>query len=104
MSFWDYTIGELKLIIDNYVNKKEEELKGNVANNYTIASLTASFVGSVLSGNEIPTLSEVYPDLFKEEQKEEEIEDKSWMLYKEQFIDFANAHNKHIRLIQKDEE
>ena len=79
-------------------------MKGDVANNYMIASLTASFVSSVFSGNEIPTLSEVYPDLFKEEQKEEEIEDKSWMLYKEQFIDFANAHNKHIRLIQKDEE
>ena len=72
-------------------------------NSYNLASLTATFVGTILSGNSLPAVKEVYPDLFTDEA-EEEVEDKSWMLYKEQFIDFANEHNKKIRLIQKEEE
>ena len=46
----------------------------------------------------------MYPDLFPDDIEEVEVEDNSWMLYKEQFIDFANEHNKKIRLIQKEEE
>ena len=43
-------------------------------------------------------------EIILDDEEEVEVEDNSWMLYKEQFIDFANEHNKKIRLIQKEED
>ena len=98
ISFWDYTIGELKLIVDNYVESKNNETKEKFAYSYNNACLIASFVCRGLNGEKLPPIHEIYPDMFVDEQKVDEERQKAMLsLYKEQFIDFANARNKKLR-------
>lgn len=96
IEFWDYTIYELQIIIENYIETKTNEVKEKVALTYNNASLIANFVCRGLNGDKIPSLSELYPEMFAEQVKPEE-EDKALQLYKEQFLDFANGHNRKLR-------
>lgn len=86
------TVGEIIFAIECYNERTREEYKKDLALNYALAQNIAVAVSANLSGQKAPSLYETYPDLFREEQPLQE--DKTWMLYKEQFIDFAQAHNK----------
>ncbi len=98
IQFWDYTIGELKLIVDNYVEDRNNEIKEKFAYSYNNAALIASFVCRGLNGDRLPPIHEIYPNMFVDEEKvNEEKQNKMLSLYKEQFIDFANARNKKLR-------
>ena len=81
------------MLIEAYAARVEEEAKQKFAYIYNNAALTAIFVCKGLNGDKIPTISEVYPDMFKAEVDVE----KTLQIYKEQFIDFANAHNKKLK-------
>lgn len=85
------TIGEIDLLIKTFQEKEEIRAKEILASNYNLASMIASFISCSLAGKQIPDINELYPQ-FQEEKPIEE--DKSWMIYKEQMIDFAIAHNK----------
>lgn len=86
------TIGEINLLIQTFQEKEEMRAKEIIATNYNLATMVATFVGCSLAGKQIPDINELYPTQFQEEKPIEE--DKSWMIYKEQMIDFAIAHNK----------
>lgn len=86
------TLEEINLCIKSYQQKEELKAKEILASNYNSAFLIASFVGAMLNGKEIPTISQIYPDQFPDTTKKEET--KAWMIYKEQMLDFAIAHNK----------
>lgn len=86
------TIGEINLLIQTFQEKEEIRAKEILASNYNLASMIASFISCSLAGKQIPDINELYPTQFQEEKPIEE--DKSWMIYKEQMIDFAIAHNK----------
>ena len=86
------TIGEIDLLIKTFQEKEEIRAKEILASNYNLASMIASFGGCSLAGKQIPDINELYPTQFQENKPIEE--DKSWMIYKEQMIDFAIAHNK----------
>lgn len=86
------TIGEINLLIQTFQEKEEIRAKEILASNYNLASMIAGFVGCSLAGKQIPDINELYPTQFQEEKPIED--DKSWMIYKEQMIDFAIAHNK----------
>lgn len=88
------TLEEINLCIKSYQQKEELKAKEILASNYNSAFLIASFVGAVLNGKEIPTISQIYPDQFPELPEPKEEENKAWMIYKEQMLDFAIAHNK----------
>lgn len=88
------TISEIMLICDSYNQKQELELKTKLSMNYNLANLVSIFVNLRLNGKEVPTLQETYPEIFGETKQQQEKEDKSWMIYKEQFLDFARSHNK----------
>lgn len=90
--FWEMTLYEIEIVCDSYNQKQQEDFKTKIAMNYNLANLTSIFVNLRMNGKEIPTLQQTYPDLFEGEQ--EEAEDMSWQIYKEQFMDFANSHNK----------
>lgn len=85
------TLEEINLCIKSYQQKEELKAKEILASNYNSAFLIASFVGAMLNGEQIPTISQIYPDQFPEPKEEE---NKAWMIYKEQMLDFAIAHNK----------
>ena len=57
--------------------------------------MVAQFVNAGLSGKKPPEIEKIYPNLFEDEpeQKQKEVSKRSMML-KEQWIDFANIHNK----------
>lgn len=46
-----------------------------------------------LNGEEVPTLEQVFPNLFNEPQPEKEV-DWAAIRLKEQLLDFAEQHNK----------
>lgn len=92
--FWEMTLAEIYIICDSYNMKQEEELKTKLSMNYNLANLISIFVNLRLNGNEIPTLQQTYPNLFEVVEEQNEKDDKSWMIYKEQFLDFAHSHNK----------
>lgn len=85
--FWEYTIKEILLLIKTF---KDNE-KNRKMNIYDSAQLIATCVLNGLNGKPFPAIYEFYPSLFAAPEPEE---DKSWMLYKEQMIDFANSFNK----------
>ena len=87
------TIGEISLVIKSFQKREEIKAKEILATNYNSAFMIASFVGDILNGKKIPSINELYPNQFPKEEVPVE-EDKSWMLYKEQMLDFAAAHNK----------
>ena len=86
---------EINLIIESYNEKSEEDYKTQLVLNYSLANILSLFVSNRLSGKTIPSLKETYPNLFYNEiiQKEDK-SDKSWIIFKERFIDFATQHNK----------
>jgi hypothetical protein len=96
LEFWDYTVYELKIIMDNFIESRQNEIKTTISMNYNTASLIANFVCRGLNGDKLPALEELYPDLFAAETTPED-EEKAMQLYKEQFLDFANAHNRKLR-------
>lgn len=87
------------MIIENYVEERQNEVKEKFAFDYNNAVLISNFVCRGLNGDKIPPIEEMYPDIFAAEVKKVEPnkDDKALQLYKEQFLDFANAHNRKLR-------
>ncbi len=96
--FWYSTIGEIKIYLEVYKQQEEARVEETLTANYNIAYLTASFVGCSLSGKAIPSIQEVFPNMFRntiDENQRKENENKAWAMYKEQMLDYMIAHNKH---------
>ena len=90
------TVGEVVFIINCYNERVTNDYKKDLALNYALAQNIAVAIGCSFSGKQTPSLYETYPELFQEQQPAAAKikEDKAWMLYKEQMLDFANSHNK----------
>lgn len=69
--------------------------------------MTASFVLKGLDGKQIPSIGEMFPEIFQEQddlkKQQEDLDYKRAMLYKEQMLDFATAHNKKRHLAKEGE-
>lgn len=84
------------------IQQKQKEQREAI---YIEAQLTANFVGYVLNGKQIPPIQNVFPETFKRaEQDKKKQEELQLALYKEQMIDWANAHNKQRAKTKKDGE
>ncbi len=102
------TIGEIHIVIKSFQKQKEEEVKENLVGAYNTAFLTATFINSSMNGKPIPQMYELFPTLFhpEEDKSDEEIKEqefKAMMLYKEQMLDFAAAHNKRRNAVKEGE-
>lgn len=84
---------EINLIIEAQCDKKIAELKQKVSLDYSLAQAISLAVLYRMNNDEVPSLYETYPDLFKEEIAAQDTT-KQWQFYKEQMLDFANLHNK----------
>lgn len=61
--------------------------------NYSLAGFIRNFVASILSNDfKAPTLYELYPELFKQELKNKDIE-QELTLHKERFREYAMRYN-----------
>lgn len=78
------TLAEITQVITAY----NENYKMKLQENYSNAVMIATFVLQGLNGKKVPKFEELYPDLAQAD------DDQAMQLYKEQFMDFANRHNK----------
>lgn len=90
--FWDLTYGEIIEYLNLYKENKELQVKEQSINIYQTALLTAIFINRANNGKQPPTINEVYPNLFQSDELPETI-DNSWIIYKEQMLDYAEQHN-----------
>ena len=90
--FWNMTIKEINI----FIRAVQEREKVKYSTTYLQSSLTANFVGCVINGKEIPPIHQIFPELFKDEERiaQEKQEQLRQMLYKEQMLDWAMAVNK----------
>ena len=73
--------------------------KNNLSLAYTQAQLTATFIMAGIGGQPAPSLQELFPEIYGgSTQVSESKRNDAWMLYKEQFIDYAEKHNERRRL------
>lgn len=58
--FWDYSLGEINIIITAYVDNQKSHIEEIQQTMYTISALTASFVSRALGGKEIPSYDDIF--------------------------------------------
>lgn len=86
---------EITMVIESAAERLDYDLKLKIQGDYELAQNIAIAVCLRLDGKKPPTLQETYPTLFSNiEQEEVENKPQLWEIYKEQFLDFANLHNK----------
>lgn len=64
--YWNSTLKEVSLYVEVYNEKITTKQKINASNIYNMAYLTTMFIGCSLSKKDIPTLNQIFPDLFEE--------------------------------------
>lgn len=94
--YWELTLGEINQILNGAQKKAEREAQEKIMLNYMLANDISIFVNLRLNGKPVPEFYELYPQ-YRQAETDVEVEDKSWMIYKEQFIDFSEYHNKRRR-------
>lgn len=95
--FWELTLKEITIILQNYKEKEERRAKEITTIMYNGSVMVAQFVNLGLNGKQIPSYSELFPstaEIEKDEEKQKELEYKKAMLLKEQFMFWAKEHNK----------
>lgn len=80
------TIGEIDRYIKGFVKREERFNRQRASYDYQLASTIIRGVSVVFNGGTFPSIQEVYPDLFEEEDKTA----KSVA----NFINFANSFNR----------
>ena len=90
------TLKETILVLKSYKRKEETRAKETLLKNYNEASLIADFVGRILNGKHLPSVTEVYPQLAEDltpeklakQQEKAEVE-----RYKMQWMNLMYNHN-----------
>lgn len=89
--FWEMTVGEAVRACDAYQDRRRD--RAYFA--YTEAMAVGLFVSSMFSSKSPPTLHDIYPEFFEEENEEAEQEAKD-ANSAVNFINFANAFNRNF--------
>jgi len=93
--FWDLTLAELTIVLNNYKDEQEQKAKEKAIITYNQAVMIADFVSLRLNGKPLPSYSELFPDAKApvDEKAQKEQDYKRMMLLKEQMMFFAKTHN-----------
>lgn len=93
--FWDYTLAELLDLFEAYRQRKEEETKNKLAENYNLAYMVSIFNNRADQGKPPPSLQQIFPNMFEELENDEETKKQNELIIlKERMLDFAEIHNK----------
>lgn len=94
--YYDYTYSEITDTIHAYNKKTECMQRYNAMNGYNVARLTASFIGCIFSGDSIPSIESVYPNLTdsNDNTNADNYMNNQLIALKERLLDFANERNK----------
>lgn len=90
------TLAEMMIYFDCYEERESVKAKEIIVTNYNLAYSIALFINNSLNGESIPTINDLYPEMFGEAVKNEEkpVMDYNLIRIKEQLLDFAESHNK----------
>jgi len=107
--YYDYSYAEILDSINAYNKQNEYILKQNTMNGYNVARMTANFVGCILSGEDMPSIEDIYPSLFTKDIIQDNSVPENGMtndliLLKEQFLDFAQKRNQEYNKTKKGED
>lgn len=98
------TVGELSRWIDSKRRCLEREAKEQASFNYIQADLIGRSIARIYSKNsKMPSLAEVYPNLFTTEELEEKEMERRDKLSIMRFEQFALAHNQNFNGGEKNE-
>lgn len=88
------------MVLRNFEEAEKTRAKEQVTLAYNQAAMVAQFVGLSMNGKPLPKLYDLFPALRDDyaQQQADEQQYKAMMLLKEQFMSFANTHNKQRRL------
>lgn len=107
--YYDYSYAEILDSINAYNKQNEYILKQNTMNGYNVARMTANFVVCVLSGEDMPSIEDIYPSIFTKDIIRDNSVPENGMtndliLLKEQFLDFAQKRNQEYNKTKKGED
>lgn len=85
--FWDMTVGEINRRIESFNRTQERRMRERAGMDYVLAQLISAGIGSVISGEDFPLISDVYPDLYDPPQQP------AMLSSVERFVNFAVQHN-----------
>lgn len=107
--YYDYSYAEILDSINAYNKQNEYILKQNTTNGYNVARMTANFVGCILSGEDMPSIEDIYPSIFTKDIIRDNSVPENGMtndliLLKEQFLDFAQKRNQEYNKTKKGED
>lgn len=107
--YYDYSYAEILDSINAYNKQNEYILKQNTMNGYNVARMTANFVGCILSGEDMPSIEDIYPSIFTKDIIQDHKVPENGMtndliLLKEQFLDFAQKRNQEYNKTKKGED
>ena len=108
--YYDYSYAEILDSINAYNKQNEYILKQNTMNGYNVARMTANFVGCILSGEDMPSIEDIYPSIFTKDiiRDNNSVPENGMtnhlILLKEQFLDFAQKRNQEYNKTKKGED
>ena len=108
--YYDYSYAEILDSINAYNKQNEYILKQNTMNGYNVARMTANLVGCILSGEDMPSIEDIYPSIFTKDiirdnnSVPENGMTNDLILLKEQFLDFAQKRNQEYNKTKKGED
>ena len=88
--FWEMTVGEAVRACDAYNDRRRDMAYFA----YTNAMTVGLYVGSMFSSKSPPTLHDIYPEFFEENEEAEQVIQDSKSAAN--FINFANAFNRNF--------
>jgi hypothetical protein len=101
LEFWEYTIGELILIIGQFGIREKERLQERAGFNYSLANLIGLSVARLMDKEaKYPPIHEVYPTLFDGVIQVAPAEE-DWRIAKDRLMRYANAHNKKQEVVNE---
>lgn len=96
--FWNMTIAELERAIESKKRIIKQEAQERATFDYILADLIGRSVGRLYSSStNIPEITEIYPELFDNQQLEEQKVIKQDELSALRFRQFANSFNKSFK-------
>lgn len=94
--FWEMTLAEIDRAIESKIRVMKVEEKQRATYTYILADLIGYSVGRIHnSNNKMPSISEVFPDLFVEDK--EQIEENKIKKFKAELLRFTQSHNDRLK-------
>lgn len=103
--FWEMTFAELTRLFESKARTLKIQEQQKASFDYILADLIGRSISRLYnSSNKMPTMSDVYPNLFSKEEEAEKIQKKKEELSILRFKQFAQSYNSRFKEVGKENE